>query len=83
MEQLKEQWKTDAAGGGGGGGDGGDGGKKGGGKKRKKGGAAAADESFYVGDDAPIERLPKKNTKVAVCWVEGRGWFWRLKCGGE
>lgn len=52
-------------------GDAGDGGEGGDGKakskKRKKGAAAAAaDEEFYVGDDAPIERVPKKkNVEVS------------------
>jgi hypothetical protein len=50
----------------GGDGDGGDG-KAAKSKKRKKGAAAAAaDEAFYVDDDTPIERMPKKNVKVGV-----------------
>lgn len=57
----------------GGDGEGGEGGKAAAkSRKRKKGAAAAAaDEAFYVDDDTPIERLPKKNVKVG--WGVGLG----------
>jgi hypothetical protein len=59
-------------------GEGGDGKAKS--KKRKKGAAAAAaDEEFYVGDDAPIERVPKKKNVEVSGVVLGVGMRWSVK----